>query len=56
MPTIDDQNYFIGSSLLLIEYESFIVLPKSDDVGLSKVKGFIYDGEVVPNKIELLSS
>ena len=56
VPAIENKNYLMGSSPLLIAYETFKVLPSDYDVGPTTVQAFIYTGAALPKKIDLSCS
>ena len=56
VPVIENKNYLMGSSPLLIAYETFKVLPSGYDIGPTTVQAFIYTGAALLNKIDLTCS
>ena len=53
VPLIETQKYVLGSSLLVIKYDSFKVLPFGYNAGNNEIEAYIFVGDETPKYIDL---
>ena len=52
VPSLENQNYILGSSPLAIKYEPFKVLPYGYNAGNNETEAYIFVGDEIPKYID----